>query len=134
METELQPRKRSSSELPIKTIVFSQWTGMLDLFEISLNQPLIRYRRFDGGVESQLSKDAKFIVACTAGGTMRPTQCNSRKPVQGLPLSCKINLDLVPGIAFRQQSPHLELRGAEIQILACCEPQRLFYQEAKIEV
>lgn len=25
-------------------------------------------------VESQLSKDAKVIVACTAGGTMRPTQ------------------------------------------------------------
>ncbi|GAB2261832.1 hypothetical protein Droror1_Dr00002829 [Drosera rotundifolia] len=50
METELQPRKRSSSELPIKTIVFSQWTGMLDLFEISLNQSLIQYRRLDGGM------------------------------------------------------------------------------------
>ncbi|GAB2225346.1 hypothetical protein Droror1_Dr00006138 [Drosera rotundifolia] len=50
METELQPQKRSSSELPIKTKVFSQWTAMLDLFEISLNQSLIRYRRLDGGI------------------------------------------------------------------------------------
>ncbi|GAB2225345.1 hypothetical protein Droror1_Dr00006137 [Drosera rotundifolia] len=44
---------------------------------------------------------------------------------QSIPIA---EVDLVPGIAFRQQSPHLELRGAEIQILACCEPQRLFYQ------
>ncbi|GMH12486.1 hypothetical protein Nepgr_014327 [Nepenthes gracilis] len=38
----------SSSELPIKTIVFSQWTRMLDLCEISLNESCIQYRRLDG--------------------------------------------------------------------------------------
>lgn len=35
-------------EGPIKTIVFSQWTGMLDLVEDSLNQSCIQYRRLDG--------------------------------------------------------------------------------------
>lgn len=33
---------------PVKAIVFSQWTGMLDLVEISLNHSLIQYRRLDG--------------------------------------------------------------------------------------
>ncbi|KAL5722646.1 Helicase-like transcription factor chr28 [Ranunculus cassubicifolius] len=33
---------------PIKAIVFSQWTGMLDLIETSLNRSCIQYRRFDG--------------------------------------------------------------------------------------
>ncbi|GAB2275316.1 hypothetical protein Dimus_010079 [Dionaea muscipula] len=33
---------------PIKTIIFSQWTSMLDLLEISLNQSCIQYRRLDG--------------------------------------------------------------------------------------
>ncbi|XP_058106420.1 helicase-like transcription factor CHR28 [Magnolia sinica] len=36
------------SELPDKAIVFSQWTCMLDLLEISLNQSCIQYRRLDG--------------------------------------------------------------------------------------
>ncbi|KAI3972339.1 hypothetical protein MKW92_014987 [Papaver armeniacum] len=31
-----------------KAIVFSQWTGMLDLVESALNQSLIQYRRLDG--------------------------------------------------------------------------------------
>ncbi|CAL5086998.1 unnamed protein product [Urochloa decumbens] len=33
---------------PVKAIVFSQWTGMLDLLELSLNTNLIQYRRLDG--------------------------------------------------------------------------------------
>jgi SNF2 family DNA or RNA helicase len=33
---------------PVKAIVFSQWTGMLDLLELSLNSNLIQYRRLDG--------------------------------------------------------------------------------------
>ncbi|KAF5749845.1 hypothetical protein HS088_TW03G00171 [Tripterygium wilfordii] len=35
-------------EGPIKAIVFSQWTGMLDLVEMSLKQYDIQYRRLDG--------------------------------------------------------------------------------------
>ncbi|KAJ6732630.1 HELICASE-LIKE TRANSCRIPTION FACTOR CHR28 [Salix koriyanagi] len=37
-----------STEGPIKAIVFSQWTSMLDLVEFSLNQHCIQYRRLDG--------------------------------------------------------------------------------------
>ncbi|KAK9115496.1 hypothetical protein Sjap_014443 [Stephania japonica] len=33
---------------PFKAIVFSQWTSMLDLVEVSLNHSCIQYRRFDG--------------------------------------------------------------------------------------
>ncbi|XP_050232274.1 helicase-like transcription factor CHR28 isoform X2 [Mercurialis annua] len=33
---------------PKKTIIFSQWTSMLDLVEFSLNQFCIQYRRLDG--------------------------------------------------------------------------------------
>ncbi|XAR53171.1 DNA helicase [Bertholletia excelsa] len=36
------------SEGPLKAIVFSQWTSMLDLVEVSLNQSCIQYRRLDG--------------------------------------------------------------------------------------
>ena len=36
------------NEAPIKTIVFSQWTSMLDLVEKALNQSFIQYRRLDG--------------------------------------------------------------------------------------
>lgn len=36
------------TEEPVKTIVFSQWTGMLDLVEMSLNQACVQYRRLDG--------------------------------------------------------------------------------------
>ncbi|KAK6931777.1 SNF2, N-terminal [Dillenia turbinata] len=38
----------SEADEPIKAIVFSQWTRMLDLVETSLNQHLIQYRRLDG--------------------------------------------------------------------------------------
>ncbi|KAF8398655.1 hypothetical protein HHK36_014510 [Tetracentron sinense] len=38
----------SETEGPVKAIVFSQWTGMLDLLEISLNQYNIEFRRLDG--------------------------------------------------------------------------------------
>ncbi|KAI4313181.1 hypothetical protein L6164_026179 [Bauhinia variegata] len=38
----------STNEGPIKYIIFSQWTSMLDLVEISLNQSCIQYRRLDG--------------------------------------------------------------------------------------
>ncbi|KAL8257993.1 hypothetical protein R6Q59_030034 [Mikania micrantha] len=40
----------SDVEGPIKAIVFSQWTRMLDLFEMSLNHYLIQYRRLDGSM------------------------------------------------------------------------------------
>lgn len=42
--------ENSSSQGPIKTIVFSQWTRMLDLFELSLNEHCIQYRRLDGSM------------------------------------------------------------------------------------
>ncbi|XP_027363247.1 helicase-like transcription factor CHR28 isoform X2 [Abrus precatorius] len=38
----------STTEGPIKAIVFSQWTSMLDLVETSLRQSDIQYRRLDG--------------------------------------------------------------------------------------
>ncbi|KAF7808400.1 helicase-like transcription factor CHR28 [Senna tora] len=38
----------STTEGPIKTIVFSQWTSMLDLIEDSLKDSGIQYRRLDG--------------------------------------------------------------------------------------
>ncbi|XP_020245575.1 helicase-like transcription factor CHR28 isoform X2 [Asparagus officinalis] len=40
----------ANRETPVKAIVFSQWTSMLDLLEDSLNQSLIQYRRLDGSV------------------------------------------------------------------------------------
>ncbi|PKA45875.1 Putative SWI/SNF-related matrix-associated actin-dependent regulator of chromatin subfamily A member 3-like 3 [Apostasia shenzhenica] len=36
------------SDKPAKAIVFSQWTGMLDLLEFSLNPAFLQYRRLDG--------------------------------------------------------------------------------------
>ncbi|GAV62348.1 SNF2_N domain-containing protein/Helicase_C domain-containing protein/zf-C3HC4_2 domain-containing protein [Cephalotus follicularis] len=45
-----------TSEGPIKTILFSQWTSMLDLVELSLNQYCIQYRRLDGTM-SLVSRD-----------------------------------------------------------------------------
>ncbi|GAB2284978.1 hypothetical protein Dimus_019433 [Dionaea muscipula] len=52
MVTDAQPHKTvdSRSELPIKTLIFSQWTSMLDLFEMSLNNTCIQYRRLDGAM------------------------------------------------------------------------------------
>lgn len=35
---------------PSKAIVFSQWTGMLDVLELSLNRNLINFRRLDGSM------------------------------------------------------------------------------------
>ncbi|XP_076882624.1 helicase-like transcription factor CHR28 [Bidens hawaiensis] len=46
----------SGVEGPIKAIVFSQWTRMLDLMEMSLNQHRIEYRRLDGSM-SLASRD-----------------------------------------------------------------------------
>ncbi|XLS72779.1 hypothetical protein HN51_029644 [Arachis hypogaea] len=45
-----QTRKYSESTTvgPIKAVVFSQWTRMLDLVEASLQQSRIQYRRLDG--------------------------------------------------------------------------------------
>ncbi|KAL1192621.1 Helicase-like transcription factor CHR28 [Cardamine amara subsp. amara] len=37
-----------SNRGPIKTIIFSQWTGMLDLLELSLIEYSIEFRRLDG--------------------------------------------------------------------------------------
>ncbi|XP_078445931.1 helicase-like transcription factor CHR28 isoform X2 [Wolffia australiana] len=42
--------KAAESEPPIKAIVFSQWTSMLDFLEASLNHSLIQYRRLDGSM------------------------------------------------------------------------------------
>ena len=44
------------TEEPVKTIVFSQWTSMLDLVELSLNEACIQYRRLDGTM-SLVSRD-----------------------------------------------------------------------------
>ncbi|CAK9311503.1 unnamed protein product [Citrullus colocynthis] len=44
------------TEEPVKTIVFSQWTSMLDLVEMSLNEACIQYRRLDGTM-SLVSRD-----------------------------------------------------------------------------
>lgn len=46
----------ATSKGPIKAIVFSQWTSMLDLIEMSLNQSCIQYRRLDGTM-SLVSRD-----------------------------------------------------------------------------
>ncbi|KAL2939000.1 Helicase-like transcription factor CHR28 [Bienertia sinuspersici] len=46
----IEKMENSSSQGPIKTIVFSQWTRMLDLFEYSLNLYCIPYRRLDGSM------------------------------------------------------------------------------------
>lgn len=43
---------------PVKAIVFSQWTGMLDLLELSLNTNLIQYRRLDGTMSLNLRDKA----------------------------------------------------------------------------
>nr|CAB3461125.1 unnamed protein product [Digitaria exilis] len=43
---------------PVKAIVFSQWTGMLDLLEFSLNMNLIQYRRLDGTMSLNLRDKA----------------------------------------------------------------------------
>lgn len=40
----------ANPDIPAKAIVFSQWTGMLDLLEASLNASLIQYRRLDGSM------------------------------------------------------------------------------------
>ncbi|KAH8510901.1 hypothetical protein Peur_052536 [Populus x canadensis] len=45
------------TEGPIKAIVFSQWTSMLDLVEISLNQYCIQCRRLDGITMTLSSRD-----------------------------------------------------------------------------
>lgn len=44
------------TEEPVKTIVFSQWTSMLDLVEVSLNEACLQYRRLDGTM-SLVSRD-----------------------------------------------------------------------------
>ncbi|RWW03815.1 hypothetical protein BHE74_00039999 [Ensete ventricosum] len=41
-----------------KAIVFSQWTSMLDLLELSLNECLIQYRRLDGTMSLMLRDKA----------------------------------------------------------------------------
>ncbi|KAG0522763.1 hypothetical protein BDA96_07G065700 [Sorghum bicolor] len=47
-----------SGVAPVKAIVFSQWTGMLDLLENSLNTNLIQYRRLDGTMSLNLRDKA----------------------------------------------------------------------------
>lgn len=41
-------RSTPNNQGPVKTIIFSQWTGMLDLLEFSLNENTIEFRRLDG--------------------------------------------------------------------------------------
>ncbi|OVA10723.1 SNF2-related [Macleaya cordata] len=48
----------SHLEAPVKTIVFSQWTSMLDLLEIPLNQSCMQYRRLDGTMSLALRDKA----------------------------------------------------------------------------
>ncbi|KAL6659399.1 hypothetical protein ACP70R_003439 [Stipagrostis hirtigluma subsp. patula] len=48
----------NQSRVPAKAIVFSQWTGMLDLLELSLNSNLIQYRRLDGTMSLNLRDKA----------------------------------------------------------------------------
>ncbi|CAN6236338.1 unnamed protein product [Urochloa humidicola] len=43
-----------SKMTPVKAIVFSQWTGMLDLMELSLNSNYIQFRRLDGAMSLNL--------------------------------------------------------------------------------
>lgn len=53
--TESNTMESSRSGLgPVKAIVFSQWTGMLDLLELSLNINCIQYRRLDGTMSLNL--------------------------------------------------------------------------------
>lgn len=53
--TESYTMESSRSGLgPVKAIVFSQWTGMLDLLELSLNINGIQYRRLDGTMSLNL--------------------------------------------------------------------------------
>ncbi|XP_010908905.1 helicase-like transcription factor CHR28 isoform X1 [Elaeis guineensis] len=46
--THTSTQLNSNPEIPVKAIIFSQWTSMLDLLEFSLNQSLMQYRRLDG--------------------------------------------------------------------------------------
>ncbi|XP_042475511.1 helicase-like transcription factor CHR28 [Macadamia integrifolia] len=43
---------------PVKAIVFSQWTSMLDLVEIALNDSCLQYRRLDGTMSLALRDKA----------------------------------------------------------------------------
>ncbi|KAL2541270.1 SNF2 domain-containing protein/helicase domain-containing protein/zinc finger protein-related [Abeliophyllum distichum] len=55
----------SDTEGPEKAIVFSQWTGMLDLVEMSLKDSCLNYRRLDGtmslGARDRAVKDFNTI-------------------------------------------------------------------------
>jgi SNF2 family DNA or RNA helicase len=60
-----------SEMAPVKAIVFSQWTGMLDLMELSLNSSGIQFRRLDGAMSLNLRekgvnefKDDPEVVPC----------------------------------------------------------------------
>ena len=66
-----------SSEGPIKAIVFSQWTSMLDLVERSLSESCMQYRRLDGtmtlGARDRAVKDFNTDpeVWCLPCGTVK---------------------------------------------------------------
>ena len=42
------PSTPPCNQAPVKTIIFSQWTSMLDVLEFSLNEKTIEFRRLDG--------------------------------------------------------------------------------------
>lgn len=44
----MRANSNQETEGPIKAIIFSQWTRMLDLVEMSMNHSCIQYRRLDG--------------------------------------------------------------------------------------
>ncbi|GAB2291837.1 hypothetical protein Dimus_026088 [Dionaea muscipula] len=52
---------------------------------------------------------------------------------QQRPVNIVVENNFVPGLVFKQQSPYLELEEAQLRRLAFCEPQRQFYQEARIK-
>uniref|UniRef100_A0A0D9W9X0 RING-type domain-containing protein n=1 Tax=Leersia perrieri TaxID=77586 RepID=A0A0D9W9X0_9ORYZ len=58
--TESETIESSASEVvpPSKAIVFSQWTGVLDLLELSLNSSHIQFRRLDGAMSLNLRETA----------------------------------------------------------------------------
>ncbi|KAJ0229890.1 Helicase-like transcription factor CHR28 [Hirschfeldia incana] len=68
------------SQLPVKTIIFSQWTSMLDILELSLNENNIEFRRLDGTMslaardiavkEFSYDPDVKVIIMSLKAGNL----------------------------------------------------------------
>ncbi|GJN26356.1 hypothetical protein PR202_gb14282 [Eleusine coracana subsp. coracana] len=77
--TEGDTVKSIPSEItPVKAIVFSQWTGMLDLLELSLSSNNIQYRRLDG----KMSLNVKVMIMSLKAGNLGLNMEKKRKMVQ----------------------------------------------------